>query len=127
MFVESTTNYQLNTSGAAEQWSALVPHDGIIHLGAENQQFMLSMFHQLQCLDIIRQAYASHNDEAFVALSHHCLNYLRQMVLCRRNLRLERVVDPDQLPSVQPWGRLTCKDWRVVYKEFERNVAEHHA
>lgn len=133
MHVEPSENYQLNTTLGDAQWSALVPSSGgIVHLpvpgsDAGPKPFMLSMFHQLRCLDIIRRAYVYRDRQQdtpdmtnMTAISRHCLNYLRQTVLCRRNTRIERVVDPYMQPSVQPWGPLTCKDWRVVYGAVER-------
>ncbi len=49
------------------------------------------------------------------------MNYLRQMIMCRANLRLEPVVDPFGVHAVDPWGKLTCRDWRNVYSAFEEN------
>ncbi|KAJ6484012.1 hypothetical protein C8R45DRAFT_829853 [Mycena sanguinolenta] len=93
-------NYQLNGSRADEQWSALVPaRDGLVQLGKEI--FMISMYHQLKCLDIIRREYVAGSvdktEQSAVSVgptAQHCLNYIRQMILCRGDRHLERVVDP---------------------------------
>ncbi|OJT15472.1 hypothetical protein TRAPUB_7343 [Trametes pubescens] len=116
MYFEPTIHYQLNSTEADAEWAALVPtNGGIVHVGPERQPFMLSVFHQLRCLDILRRAYISHAEEPD-AVAVHCLNYIRQMVLCRRDTILEPVVDIGSAHAVQAWRTLTCKDWRKVYE-----------
>ncbi|KAJ7890290.1 hypothetical protein B0H13DRAFT_1626446, partial [Mycena leptocephala] len=54
----------------------------------------------------------------------HCLNYLRQMILCMLNLTLEspnglsgsRNFDTDRHSSVH-----VCKDWKKVYSAMGAN------
>nr|GAT49350.1 predicted protein [Mycena chlorophos] len=122
MDVHNTDNYDLNGTLADAQWAALMPpNGGIVELGPHGEKFMLSMAHQLQCLDVIRQDYVAGwegrrttpNGEVS-ARAHHCLNYIRQMVLCRGDRRLEQVVDPFGAHAVQVRGTQTCKDWTRV-------------
>jgi len=114
--VENTVHYQLNSSVADAEWAALVPpNGGIVHVGPDRQPFMPSVFHQLRCLDILRQAY--------VTDAHNTLP--KQITMCRANLRLEPVVDPFGVHAVNPWGKLTCSDWRVVYEAFDKNEADY--
>ncbi|KAF7436236.1 hypothetical protein PC9H_003065 [Pleurotus ostreatus] len=120
MFVENSRHYGLDSPDANTEWAALVPsEDGVIHIGPEKTPFLPAIFHQLKCLDIIRQAYLTEGTDGNNSLPRHCLNYLRQSLLCRTDLRLEPVVDPFGPHAVQPYGRRTCQDWRVVYKAFE--------
>ncbi|KAJ6498096.1 hypothetical protein C8R47DRAFT_1112793 [Mycena vitilis] len=130
--VENTVHYQLNSSGADAEWAALVPpNGGIVRVGPDKTPLIPSLFHQLRCLDILRKAYVvdAHNNlpehARLAAQSRHCLNYLRQMIMCRANLRLEPVVDPLGVHAVDPWGKLTCSDWRVVYTAFGKNEADY--
>ena len=128
MDVHDTVHYPLNGSDADSQWNAMIPTDGgIIHLGPNKEPFMLSMFHQLRCLDIIRRAYmeGSRGGDASTPISRHCLNYIRQMVLCRGDLRLQRVVDPYGEHAVQFRDTQTCLDWRVVYAMVQDNEQNH--
>ncbi|TFK35071.1 hypothetical protein BDQ12DRAFT_688754 [Crucibulum laeve] len=122
MDFQNTVNYQLNGSVADAQWEAMMPqNDGLIYLGPEKQPFMLSVFHQLRCLDIMRRAYtdgAAGGDSHKSPLARHCLNYIRQMVYCRGDLRLERVVDPNGPHAVQVRDPQTCRDWRAVYSKL---------
>ncbi|KAL0961076.1 hypothetical protein HGRIS_006059 [Hohenbuehelia grisea] len=86
------------------------------------------MFHQLRCLDILRKAIVTVDAQAqFPArdmeLSQHCVNYLRQMVLCRTDMEREVVIGkdaPESFPSLYE-----CRDWTVVYKAVENNQREH--
>ncbi|KAF7345934.1 hypothetical protein MVEN_01615700 [Mycena venus] len=118
MDVQNTNNYQLKGSEADAQWDALIPPGGgLVRMGPENELFMLSMYHQLKCLDIIRRDYVDgwmgKNDTSPV--TRHCLNYIRQMILCRGDRRLECVVDPDGAHAVEIRGTQTCRDWTQVY------------
>lgn len=122
--VENTIHYQLNSSTTDAEWAAMIPpNGGIVYVGPTRQPFMPSIFHQLRCLNIIRQTYVAKEgaSDELQSLSRHCMNYLRQMIMCRANLRLEPVVDPFGAHAVDPWGKLTCKDWRAVYAAHERN------
>ena len=87
MFVENTDHYALDTEEGIAEWASLVPPDGgVIKIpGHENQPLTISLFHQLRCLDVLRGAVVSslQNRTAADPKTIHCLNYLRQMVLCR--------------------------------------------
>ena len=125
MDVQNTVNYQINGTDADAQWKRLVPSGGgIVHLGPDKTPFMVSTFHQLRCLDIVREAYAR-DAEAGKAqptpLTRHCLNYLRQMVLCRGSAKLERITSPDALHTVEVRDPQTCRDWRTLYHQTEAN------
>ena len=125
MYFEPTIHYPLNSTQGDEEWIALSSRQGIVQIGPQRDFFLVSMFHELRCLDIIRQSYVSQearSPQGPSAVSLHCLNYLRQMVLCRRDIRLEPVVDTEGPHAVHPWGPMTCKDWTVVYDAYDLNV-----
>ncbi|KAJ7744018.1 hypothetical protein DFH07DRAFT_749651 [Mycena maculata] len=124
MDVHNTENYQLNGSTAAAQWAALIPESGgLVRMGSENELFMVSMYHQLSCLDIIRRDYVegSVGKAGTSSVTHHCLNYIRQMILCRGDRRLERVVDPFGEHAVEIRGTQTCNDCTQVYNGVRDN------
>jgi hypothetical protein len=124
MDVHNTDNYQLDGPQSDLQWEALMPtHDGLVRLGPHKELFMVSMFHQLKCLDIIRRDYVqgSMDHSKTTPVAHHCLNYIRQMILCRGDRRLEWVVDPFAEHSVQIRGTQTCRDWTKVYERVREN------
>ncbi len=120
MRFEPSVHYQLNSSEADEEWAALFPNGGIVRPGGNSSQpYMVSVFHQLRCLDILRRTYANADEPD--ALTAHCLHYLRQMVLCRRSLRMEAVVAIDNPHSVMLWNHMRCLDWRQVYKAAQED------
>ncbi|KAK7006724.1 hypothetical protein R3P38DRAFT_3601439 [Favolaschia claudopus] len=125
MAIEDTVNYPLNGTDADSRWSSMLPKGGgIVHVGPDKKPYMLSIFHQLKCLDVIRRfhvATVEGDPNALQDLARHCLNYLRLMVLCRADLRLESVQNRDGMHAVDMYGDLTCTDWRQVYARVEEN------
>ncbi|THH13059.1 hypothetical protein EW146_g7120 [Bondarzewia mesenterica] len=132
MYPEDTHRYALRTPEGTAEWRALLPFDdthsgfpnGTIHLGPHDRPFTVAMFHQLQCLDIIRSALAfpTHSkDSCGKNLRDHCLNYLRQAVLCHAHTDLESIRS-DQGPKIADLTRsmYICRDWRVLYGGKER-------
>ncbi|PBK87114.1 hypothetical protein ARMGADRAFT_1066181 [Armillaria gallica] len=126
-FIEDSVHYQLNGTAADGEWETLFPGNGLVVLGPHEQVFSISMFHQLRCLNIIRTAIVErggiwgHNGSS--ELVHHCVNYLRQMVLCRASMHLDDVVG---------WGKpevftdtYECKDWDMVYLTVKENQRIH--
>ena len=121
LFAEDTARYQLYSAPNADQeWEALVPADGMVYMGQDDQPYMVSMFHQLQCLDVVRRQIVHQSEDGadrqpkeHDALTRHCLNYLRQMVLCRGDTQLD-VVYGRPRPVISP-DEYQCLDWTVVY------------
>ncbi|KAI0698074.1 hypothetical protein C8T65DRAFT_542925, partial [Cerioporus squamosus] len=113
---EPSIHHQLNSTAAEERWAALAPENGgLVSTRGEGFEgpFMLSMFHQLRCLDILRRAYAHHEGNS--SLASHCFNYIRQMVPCRRDVHLEPLITVGGPHTVQQWRTLQCLDWTQVY------------
>lgn len=57
---ERTNGYEdFATSESASNFAALLPSGGhLIHLGEDRSPHTVAMFHQLECLGILRNAYA---------------------------------------------------------------------
>ncbi|KAI9068925.1 hypothetical protein FKP32DRAFT_1560703 [Trametes sanguinea] len=115
-------HYGFNASAA---WRALVPGDGLIHLGPHREPFTVSMLHQLRCLDVMREQLTKPRAAREEQPARHCVNYIRQMILCRGDTQL----DPYQYPSnnrpvdANPIRR--CLDWRAVYDAVDENQREY--
>ncbi|PPQ94168.1 hypothetical protein CVT25_003753 [Psilocybe cyanescens] len=125
MNVENTVRYQLVKTGD-DDWNRSLPSGGgLIHLGENQEVYSISMFHQLRCLDIIRTEFinrmASDGEATPGALTQHCMNYLRQMVLCRANLRLESCRNAHGPRISVADITHTCSDWSAVYAAAEEN------
>ena len=123
MYLEPTVHYTSNATSSDAQWATTAPNEGIVYIGPERTPYLLSFFHQLICLDVLHHAFGNRRPgERPSPKATHCLNYLRQMVLCRRDTRLEPVVDPLSEHAVGAWGEMTCSDWEAVYAAHAKNV-----
>ncbi|KAH8109250.1 hypothetical protein DFH11DRAFT_1628246 [Phellopilus nigrolimitatus] len=125
MYPEDTNRYALDTPDGEAEWRALVPPssgNGTVHLGPHARPFTVAMFHQLQCLDVVRSSIASRGeiDQRAKELTDHCMNYLRQAVLCHARTVLESVRS-DIGPKITDLARseYVCRDWRVLYEAFQ--------
>lgn len=127
MAFDNPKHYRLDTLDGAAEWSSLVPNDGLIYLGPYRQPYSISMLHQLRCLDIIRNETIRDPGDTSkpTALARHCLNYLRQMVMCRGDLELESFQFASNKNPINLHGVYECKDWEAVYAEVRRNQKEH--
>jgi len=130
---ENTVHYPFDTEFGDEEWNTTLPTGGaLLHLGSSFRPFTLGMFHEIRCLNIIRKTlanyYADSTDNAAIEhseLAQHCMNYLRQMVLCRSSLNLEPV-RAAKGNHVTVWDIThTCRDWEAVYEAAEKNYQEY--
>ncbi|KAI0325173.1 hypothetical protein GY45DRAFT_1340294 [Cubamyces sp. BRFM 1775] len=125
---------------ADDDWGTLFPlSDGFTTLyprspssgqGQGGRTFLISMVHQLHCLDVLRVTFAANRTDA-AAHEHvtHCLRYLRQAVLCLADATLE----PDE-PGVREgqWEHASsgvgavhrCRDWTVLRQYLDEHPAE---
>lgn len=128
MRMDYTSHYQYDTAEGAAEFAALLPHTGhLVYLDDHSppeprhpKAYTVTLFHQMKCLDIIREQYASPSDMR-LPLANHCLNYLRQTVLCRPNIGVEPAKNSEGT-AVRGYDAV-CRDWTKVYEEAERNVA----
>ena len=129
---EDSVHYSIDTDLGVAEWNATLPSGGaVIHLGPDGRPFTVSMFHQLRCLDIIRDVivdfYLDTSPDAKPKkpkLVQHCMNYLRQTVMCRGDLHLETVRAPSGPQVTVSAVTHSCKDWTVVYEAAEKNYRE---
>lgn len=124
--VEDTVHYHPNVS---EEWASLFPagSGGFVRLGPKGRLFGVSMFHQLHCLDKMRRAVVDiPPTEWEVWHTQHCLNYVRQMLLCAASVRLEPVKEGhgpgEEALKVDGLGlEHQCRDWTMLRREVEKN------
>ncbi|KXN91608.1 hypothetical protein AN958_12726 [Leucoagaricus sp. SymC.cos] len=79
---------------ADEEWDSLLPsnHATGIRLGSSEEGQFISAYHQLSCLNALRKLYMNPgwvDDAKRLDTAHHCLNVLRQAVLCNADTTLE--------------------------------------
>ena len=113
-------HYGIAEPEADDEWSALTPNNGIIYLGVEKRPFSLSMFHQIRCLDIIRKSIRDRASKGPSELDDHCLNYLRQMVLCRSGIEFDLASGPNGKQTI--YSMRTCNNWNAVYSKVRDNL-----
>ncbi|KAI1782599.1 hypothetical protein LXA43DRAFT_1103693 [Ganoderma leucocontextum] len=119
---DSGLRYDLNASQA---WGALVPGEGLVRLGVHREPFMVAMFHQLRCLDVMRDQLTKPRAQRDEQPARHCMNYIRQMILCRGDTHLDPYQYPSNIHPVEPHPVRRCLDWRAVYEAVEANQKEY--
>jgi hypothetical protein len=130
IYIDDTKHYPVSGPHASAQWRSLLPSRG--HLMSlphptsssppgNDEPHTVAMFHQLECLDTIRQSFLSKN---ISTSTRRCFNYLHQAVLCHSDRRLESIrwIGKPHLISVA--GYWQCRDWEAVYRAAERHKAD---
>ncbi|VDB97463.1 unnamed protein product [Peniophora sp. CBMAI 1063] len=123
---------------ADDDWESLFPfgRSGFVTLGPNQDHFAVGMYHQLHCLDVFRISYAAARAHALVYPGNgthfdnhfaHCMNYIREMLLCN--------ADPTLIPA-KPTGTEgryisrsigvthQCRDWTQLRQWVEKNMME---
>ncbi len=139
MTVEDSVHYPLTGPSAQLEWDTIYPSSiGFVRLGAERRIMCVSMFHQLHCVEKMRRALVN-PDDPYATIPHlqHCMNYIRQMILCASDLTLE----PEDAPGMwDSQGHVnasestdilrgvgvthSCRNWAEVYDVMEDNYIE---
>lgn len=127
MATDETVHYGIFEPEAEEEWATnqVEGGRGYVRLGLEKRGFAVSMFHQLHCLRVIRWALSGHYEAYARGHVQHCLNYLRQQILCSPDLTLEPADILTRDHNIERTGAIhVCKDWRVLYGDLEVNYEE---
>lgn len=126
MAFDNPKRFRIDTADGKAEWESLVPNgSAVVHLGPYKQPFTVSMFHELRCLDIIREEILrDHTVSGPTELGRHCLNYVRQMVTCRGDLHLESFQYASHRDPIDLRGIYECKDFEALYREVKKNRAE---
>ena len=135
MQMENTVHYDLGTDfGIHKRNNATLPgpnHDGVVWLtmkGGERKPFTFSLFHQLKCLNIVRDSLMARRNPPHTKpsrLAIYCMDYIRQTVLCRGDLTMESGRHPTGPNTVVSDVTHVCRDWSVIWDEVEGNDSYH--
>ncbi|KAJ7781728.1 hypothetical protein DFH07DRAFT_900915 [Mycena maculata] len=121
LVIEDSVYYAPNET---DEWHSQFPSGGgFVRLGPNYRLFGVSMFHQLHCLDKMRTAITMEPPTEWEKWhTQHCLNYVRQMLLCAANVRLEPVKVSEEGLKVDGLGvKHVCRDWSSLYELAEKN------
>ncbi|KAF9539840.1 hypothetical protein CPC08DRAFT_676584, partial [Agrocybe pediades] len=110
-------------------WDSYFPGKGLIKLGPHQQTFSISMFHQLRCLshirsDTIQRQQHPNSTLENSQLTYHCINYIRQMVLCRADVDIETGL---YLPHLKAYMDVPyrCSNTKTLYDALLDNQKRH--
>ncbi|PPR02734.1 hypothetical protein CVT26_009445 [Gymnopilus dilepis] len=152
MTFDNPKHFRLDEAAGIAEWGIQAPENGVVHLGPYRQPYTVAMLHQLKCLDNIREEMVRNrrvegsnetspsdtnesenyagpvpgaNRARQTELARHCLNYVRQMVMCHGDLELESFQFASHKNPIDWHGVYECKDWEAVYNAVKRNQEEH--
>ena len=117
-----TARYNVTTAEAAQEWIVALPSgDGSYRLhtpptpSEANRAVFVAMYHELHCIQTFAVALVENTREQWPHF-RHCLNYIRQMAMCRPDLAVEagRFVD-EQFVGAAPGAVHVCQDWRIPH------------
>ncbi|KAF2465348.1 uncharacterized protein BDR25DRAFT_204684, partial [Lindgomyces ingoldianus] len=132
-FVPTNTSEFL-TDEVLARWNTIMP--ARTGFGPPGQAFSTtSMTHQLHCVYMLGRTYSGiisgktqDLPQDYHAHFFHCIDYLRQAVMCSADLALElhKVTDADDLGAGDGgWsGRHVCKDYSQVISYLERQISD---
>ncbi|KAI0787537.1 hypothetical protein C8Q74DRAFT_1366397 [Fomes fomentarius] len=120
--IEESVHYPAVGAPSNQEWLSIAsPSIGYIRLGPEDRTFVISMFHELHCLRMINGAFSKMKG-ANVGHIKHCLNYVRQGVLCNPDLTLEPGNFEERDFEVERLGGThLCKNWNPIYEWVDNN------
>ncbi|TFK24210.1 hypothetical protein FA15DRAFT_592771, partial [Coprinopsis marcescibilis] len=126
MVAEETVNFAISSPEAMEQWAtSQVGGGGFLRLGSPYRGFAIPMFHSLHCMRLMR--YALDGQYSAYARGHmqHCLNYLRQEILCASDVAVEPAdILQRDYEEVRFGSVHVCKDWEALFADAEKNWDE---
>ncbi|KAA1473546.1 hypothetical protein DENSPDRAFT_802750 [Dentipellis sp. KUC8613] len=111
----------------ARQW-------GYMRLGAHRRIFALSMFHSYHCVYLFARSLALRSGAD--GHIHHCMNYVRQQVLCEADRTLEEPAWEEVGAGWYDGGKTrvggrgrerVCRDWSALWEVEKENNAEWEA
>lgn len=108
-----TTLYGLDSEYSNAEWEHLIPPGGHTVV-IEGKPYTVSLFHQMKCIDILRRSYLEPEENGISPIARHCLLYLREMILCQSDMRLERV--HNTAGSAYRVYDSICNDWSEVFE-----------
>ncbi|KAA1476443.1 hypothetical protein DENSPDRAFT_785091 [Dentipellis sp. KUC8613] len=125
--VEESIHYEMAEAEGESDWLYSSPRGaGAFRYGPDHRSAFSAMTHQMHCVQGFGRQLVSSiaNDDDWTHLTH-CLNYMRQMILCQADLTLEPG-DFSTRNFTEDRGGATyvCQDWNAVYETLQANWLE---
>lgn len=134
MIFENSNSSAISGSAADEEWNSFMPsNNGFIAHRIENNTVFLSIsaFHAMHCLNSVRRVLEVNYDVASAETTdevendlvlssyyhmHHCLIYLRDMVVCNADPALEHDIlrEDGTKIMVGDGTKHTCRDFKAL-------------
>lgn len=124
---EESTEFTILGPDAKKAWRSLHPKGrGYVHLGPRRRIFAIAMFHQLHCIVAFHTVLSDPEDPTYAPEHvHHCLNYVRQLILCNADQTLEPYDFMSRNFTTDPVGHTRqCRDWSRLYDFVKTNHVE---
>ena len=121
--------YELYGEQAMVDWNEQVPKgNGVVRLGEYHREFVVVAGHELHCLmRLVRAINIPEDPTSELEHSGHCLNYIRERILCDADLTLE----PFDLLELNSDGEVKeatpphiCKDWTRMLGALHENLED---
>ncbi|GJJ08927.1 hypothetical protein Clacol_003147 [Clathrus columnatus] len=132
MTFDCSAQYDINSSFSGEIWSKSMDtrSGGFVRLGDDYRVFAVSMYHQLHCMGALQHSLAQADGKPSPMDVHiqHCLNYLRQFILCSADGTQEppvKVADLKTQGCAPPYRR-QCRNWNKLYHFSAINYLDFH-
>ena len=122
--IEPTPDHSLSGGAPLSHWG-----DPAEEWQEGSQVWATTLMHQIHCLGMMKSTWTKMaNGESINNRRHdhfpHCIEYLRQAVMCQADLTLEPAIDPMQWPiGTSGWGVVhECKDWDAVLNAVKQRA-----
>jgi len=121
------TSYYDHDEDGGENWARMLPDgpDGhLVYLNNEDDAtptpYTVTLFHQLKCLELYHREYTMDPPPPKPSrMMRHCMNYLRQQILCQLDTKLESAKN-DEARATKRYTSV-CRDWTKVYEAASAN------
>jgi len=127
MTTEESVHYQIEGEDGRYDWASVEPiGGGYVHLGDDQRAFAYAMGHELHCLHRIRVTIGDPgNPLGDLGHARHCLNYLRQWILCTPDLTLEPFDPLARDFETERTGQThVCQNWQALWDFAADNANE---
>ncbi|KZV89601.1 hypothetical protein EXIGLDRAFT_721174 [Exidia glandulosa HHB12029] len=118
----SPAHYGVGTPEAYDAWDWITEEHNWYKLGPTKHAYTPVMAHDLHCLKTFHDAMFAKTLKG--GHIQHCLQYLRQVILCDPDLTLEAPDELDrdftQVDAARVGTTHVCRDWSTVWRMSER-------